>query len=73
MEELKKGSKPMTVREYLNTLSDMDFGAFVYHCILQLQKKYVSPCFDDFDAEFGIECDFSAWLASSYCKDEVYK
>lgn len=70
MEELEKVATPMTVRQYLNTLSDIEFSAFLYHCILQLQKKYASSYFDDFDVELGIECDFSAWLASSYCKDK---
>lgn len=70
MEELEKVATPMTVREYLNTLSTETFSELIIGAVLHLECGYMETELDALDINYCVNCDMVDWFESSYCKDK---
>lgn len=70
MEELKKSSKLITVREHLNTLDTENFAQVLIFAISNLELRYINTELDASDIAFSVEYDTVEWLNSPYREDK---
>lgn len=70
MKELKKSGNPMTVREYLNTISAEEFSELIIGAVLHLECGYMNTELDALDINYCVKSDMFDWLNSPYCKDK---
>lgn len=68
MEILKKVTIPMTVREYLNTLSTEEFAKILIFAESRITCRYMDTELDALDISFSVEYDMVEWLDSPYCE-----
>lgn len=69
-ERFRKVATPITVREYLNTLSAEEFAQALILAVSHLECRYMDTELDASDVAFSVEYDMIEWLDSPYFEDK---